>query len=123
MKSPLVLCALVLAGVPLAGCVTDDYYGGSSYYGSRYYGSHSAPWYDNHYGSIYDGYWGDGGYYHYRLNNRDRWRRDDGRHFRADRDRPSMRHYRYDRANPPADWNRGGDGRRWRNRDGYRSRN
>lgn len=114
------LAALALAATSVGACTHNDYgYGYSSarigyssgyypryasYYEPRYYG-----WYDGYYGSIHDGYWDDGGTFYFRLSTRDRWRRDDGRHFYYGEARPGRHYYRYDRAN-------------WRYRDGDRRR-
>jgi hypothetical protein len=115
MKRSLILTAVVLGGgLALTGCADRYGYGHGYGYRTAYYSSYYQPgwygWYDGHYGNIYDGYWGRGGYYYYRTHSRDRWRRDDGRHFRAAQAQPSRRYYRYDRAAPPRDW-RGGGGR------------
>ena len=77
MRRWMVLACLAL---PLAGCAYDDYgYG----YGHRYgppvaYGG----FYDNYYGPIYDGYWGEGDAFFYRTGRRGAWVRDTGGHFR-----------------------------------------
>jgi hypothetical protein len=94
-----ILAVLVVSGaLGLAACESDGYYG-SSLYGSTAYGStrysdrysdrYYSPqtvwhrgWYDNYYGPIYDGYWGPGDVFYYRVRPGDRFYRDDRRHFR-----------------------------------------
>jgi hypothetical protein len=61
MKRGLTVALLALASVPLAACaggvgVEMDAPGPYAYDG----------WYDGYYGPIYDGYWGDDGYFYYR---------------------------------------------------------
>lgn len=63
------------AALILAGCAGPGYVGG----GVAYDG-----YYDNAYGPIYDGYWGDGGVFFYRSGHRGRYIRDTGGHFRRD---------------------------------------
>lgn len=102
MKRALILAGMALAtAVPLAGCV-DDYgygYGYSRPYSYSHYYPGGYGWYDGYYGSVYDGYWGNGGTYYYRMDRDDRWRRDDGRHFRYGRDNPGNGWRRWDRDN------------------------
>ncbi|MFM5952689.1 MAG: hypothetical protein ACKOPE_00080 [Novosphingobium sp.] len=112
-KRSAMLAGVVLATIPLAGCYDDYGYGRPAYYGNYYPASYG--WYDGYYGPIHDGYWGDGGYYFYRSHSRDRWRRDDGRHFRASAVSPGGHYYRYDRAAPGR--GRGHDGDRGREHD------
>lgn len=105
---------LALAVVPLAGCYDDYGYGYG--YSRPYSYSHSYyprgyGWYDGYYGPVYDGYWGGGGIYYYRMHDRDRWRRDEGRHFRRG-DRPGDNWQRWDR-----DRRRDGDHDRGRGHD------
>lgn len=104
MNRRIMLGALVLAVLPLAGCYDDDYgYGRPGYYSHHYPGGYG--WYDGYYGRIYGGYWNRDGFYYYRIGPRDRWRRDDGRHFRRG-ERPDDHWQRWDR-----------DDRRGRDRD------
>ncbi len=63
------------AFVLLAGCAGPRYVGG----GFGYDG-----YYDDHYGPIYDGYWGDGDVFYYRAHPHGRYIRDTGGHFRHD---------------------------------------
>lgn len=98
MKRMMMLVGLALAAVPLAGCAEDYGYGGSYGY-SAYYGPRGLGWYDGYYGPVYDGYWGNGGaIYYYRMHERDRWRRDEGRHFRYGERSPGDGWRRYGRA-------------------------
>lgn len=61
----------------LAGCAGPGYVGGGAMAG--YDG-----FYDDYYGPIYDGYWGDGGVFFYRSHPHGRYIRDGGGHFRHD---------------------------------------
>jgi hypothetical protein len=90
MKRLLTLAGLTLAALPLAGCASDYHH---RQYARMYVSSSpNYGWYDGYYGSIYDGRWASGGYYYYRMHDRDSWRRDDGRHFRRDRGRDHGHH-------------------------------
>jgi hypothetical protein len=60
----------------LAGCAGPGYGGGG---GVAYDG-----FYDNAYGPIYDGYWGDGDAFFYRSHRHGHYVRDTGSHFRHD---------------------------------------
>ncbi len=64
-------CAVLM----LAGCTTYGRAGG----GIAYDG-----YYDDHYGPIYDGYWGDGDVFYYRSSRHGRYVRDNDHHFRRD---------------------------------------
>lgn len=61
MNRPLTFALLALSTVPLAACagtgVAVAYAPGPYAYDG---------WYDGYYGPIYDGYWGDDGYFYYR---------------------------------------------------------
>lgn len=91
IKRVALAAGLLAASTALAGCA-DGYgrynrygygYGyNTGYYGQGYGRGYSPSWYDGYYGNIYDGYWDRGGYFYYRVDRRDGWRRDDGRHFR-----------------------------------------
>lgn len=63
------------AALFLAGCAGPGYVGG----GVAYDG-----YYDNAYGPIYDGYWGEGDVFFYRSSHHGRYVRDTGGHFRHD---------------------------------------
>jgi len=61
MKRAWTFALLAIASVPLAACVDDvglriDAPGPYAYDG----------WYDGYYGQVYDGYWGNDGYFYYR---------------------------------------------------------
>lgn len=77
---PILVCSAMLMG--LGGCATDGYYGG--HLGNGYASPYAYDgWYDGYYGPIYDGYWGNDGYFYYRSGDRDRhFRRGDHDHFR-----------------------------------------
>jgi hypothetical protein len=74
--------ALVSAGT-LGGCVTDGYGHGGYSVGIGYADAYPYDgYYDGFYGSVYDGYWGNDGYFYYRGNANDRrFRRGDHAHF------------------------------------------
>jgi len=79
----ILLAAPALIG--LSACA-GDYYGGinSAYYSPYNYGDPYSydGYYDGYYGPIYDGYWGNNGYFYYRNSDRDRdYRRGDRQHF------------------------------------------
>ena len=80
----LVACT-VIASLSLAACEDDPYYArhhrGLAYADDAGY----DLWYDNYYGSVYDGYWGDDGWYYYRAARDRPFVRDEARHFRHDR--------------------------------------
>lgn len=125
MTRAMMLAGLVVGSAALAGCASDygryGYYGGYDYgysrpsYSRSYYPS-SYGWYDGYYGRVHSGYWGQGGIYYYRTHERDRWRRDDGRHFRRG-DGPGGNWQRWDRDD--RDHHRDHDRRRGR---GHRDR-
>jgi len=83
-KTFLIALAGVAAALPLAGCVSDGYYGGPAGPGPIAYDG----FYDDYYGPIYDGYWGDGDAFYYRTSEHGRWRHDAGGHFRHDMGQP-----------------------------------
>jgi len=87
MKRSLILIALACGSVSLAGCVR-DYGGYEADVGWRSYPY--SVWYDNHYGRLYDGYWGTDGFFYFRLfvNDRNYRRAAPGHVFR---DRPPQR--------------------------------
>jgi hypothetical protein len=77
----LALCA-TLPALALSACYDDGYYGGVGYAGGPY---GYDGYYDDYYGPIYDGYWGDDGAFYYRGSNRDRhFHRGNPAHFRHD---------------------------------------
>ena len=83
MKRSIILLSLALVGLPFAGCVEDGYDNGLGGY-HAYDG-----YYDGYYGSIYDGYWGRNGYFHYRRSEQDRhYQQGDHDHFRHGGDMP-----------------------------------
>ena len=77
--------AFVIAAVAGAALLTtacaNDYYGPRHFHDGR--GGY-AVYYDDHYGPVRDGRWGEDGYYYYRTGDRDAYVRDDERHFRRD---------------------------------------
>ncbi len=123
MTRKIMLAGLVLGATTLAGCASDYGRYGRSYgnydygygYGQQSYYPGSYGWYDGYYGQVHSGYWDQGGTYYYRLNERDRWRRDDARHFRRG-DRPHGNWQRWDRDDR-RDHHRDGRGDRRRHRN------
>ena len=94
-KMIIALCATVVA-LPLAGCNENGYGGGVAVgYGSPY--AYNG-YYDDYYGPIYDGYWGDGDAFFYRSHSHGRYVRDAGGHFRHD----AMNGYQPMHVNGPA---------------------
>lgn len=91
MKRTLLIAFGGLAALALSGCVAD--YGSGIYstgYGSGYGYGYPARYYDGYYdgyyGPIYDGYWGNDGYFYYRSSARhSHYRRADRVHFSHDR--------------------------------------
>jgi len=80
MKRALILSIAFGALVGLGGCT--GYYGGAGVgYG---YNAYDDLYYDNYYGPVSYGYWGNDGWYYYRDRVSRQYRRDDGRHFRRD---------------------------------------
>jgi hypothetical protein len=78
MKRLLIALCVTLPALPLAACA-DGYYGGGAYAGSAYA---YDGYYDDYYGPIYDGYWGDDGAFYYRGSDHDRsFHRGDQAHF------------------------------------------
>jgi len=75
----------VIASIGLAACEDDPYY---YHHHDRFAYNNDAGydvWYDNYYGNVYDGYWGDDGWYYYRPTRDHAFVRDEARHFRRDR--------------------------------------
>jgi hypothetical protein len=71
------LCATIPAGL-VGGCASYGY-GAGVYAGGPYA---YDGYYDDFYGPIYDGYWGDDGFFYYRNGDGDRhFRRGDAAHF------------------------------------------
>ncbi len=101
MKRSIILPALLLAGLPLAGCADGPYrYGMGMHWVSHPY----DVWYDGYYGPLYDGYWGLDGFFYFRLFDRDRaYRRGDPAHFHrgARPSAPSYRRYEGVTREPP----------------------
>jgi hypothetical protein len=81
MKRLLIALCVTLPALPLAACA-DGYYGGGAYAGSAY--AYNG-YYDDYYGPVYDGYWGDDGAFYYRGSDHDRhFHRGDPAHFSHD---------------------------------------
>jgi hypothetical protein len=79
VKSLIPLC-VSFAALTLGGCAGDYGYGGGVYAGGPYA---YEGFYDDFYGPIYDGYWGNDGFFYFRNGVGDgRFRRGDAAHFR-----------------------------------------
>lgn len=79
MKRVLIALSFGAACIGLSACADD-------YYGPHRYAYEHGPvgydgYYDNFYGPVYDGYWGDDGFYYSTGDGRP-YVRDDGGHFR-----------------------------------------
>lgn len=99
----LIMCAG--AALMLAGCAGPGYVGRGSIAYDGYY--------DNAYGPIYDGYWGDGDVFFYRSRPHGHYMRDTGHHFRHD----ASDGYRSMHVNGPAYHGHGRRGDRDRHHD------
>ncbi len=85
MKSRIFLFSLAVCAMPLGGC--EDGYDASLAMGWNAY-PYDA-WYDNYYGPIYDGYWGQDNYFYFRLRPEERAFRRGGRdHFHREGNTP-----------------------------------
>ncbi len=62
MKRFLALAGVAAAALSLSACAEETYGGGVAWDAPYAYDG----WYDGAYGSVYDGYWGDDGYFYYR---------------------------------------------------------
>jgi hypothetical protein len=71
------LLIALFATLPLAACTT---YGGGRVGASIAYDG----FYDDYYGPIYNGYWGEGDVFYYRSGHRGQYIRDDSHHFHRD---------------------------------------
>lgn len=95
MKKQLMI--LLAATLPLGACAGGYAVGG----GVGYDG-----YYDDYYGPIYDGYWGDGDTFYYRAHRGGRWMADRDHHFRHDMGGPGY-HHMQGRGHPPHNWRHG----------------
>lgn len=84
IKQSLLLAAGVTALLSLGGCVYDGGTYDDGYYDGRYDSEdyYYDGYYDGYYGPYIGGYWAIDGFFYYWL--RDRYYRDDQRHFRRD---------------------------------------
>lgn len=94
-RAPLLLAATSALFLGLGGCVYDGYYD------DRYYGYEDGYYYDGYYDGYYGpyagGYWAIDGFFYYWF--RDRYYRDDHRHFSRDHF-PGAQRFRGDRDGP-----------------------
>jgi hypothetical protein len=79
MKKMLLIAGSLLVLTGMSACA--DYGYGYGHGPGRY--ADYDLYYDDYYGPVREGYWGDDGLFYYRDAHR-RWQRDDGRHFRRD---------------------------------------
>ncbi len=85
MKPPILLCSLALCIMPFGGCA--DGYDTNLAMGWNAY-PYDA-WYDNYYGPIYDGYWGQDDFFYFRVLPSERtFRRGDRNHFHRGGENP-----------------------------------
>lgn len=75
MKRYLSLFAAAAAAVSLSACM------GMGHHDGIYAGGYVDGYYDDGYGPLYDGYWGDGDVFYYRSNANDTFHRDEAHHF------------------------------------------
>ena len=81
MKHMLLAACAMLPALTLTACYDDGYYGGVGYAGGPYA---YDGYYDDYYGPVYDGYWGDDGFFYY-SDGHGGHVRDDGHHYRHER--------------------------------------
>jgi len=74
------LAAAAAAAISLSACMDMDHH----HHGGPYAGAYIDGYYDDAYGPVYDGYWGDGDVFYYRASADGEFRRDDAHHFRHD---------------------------------------
>lgn len=86
---------LAAASLVLPGCSDGRYYGRTSLSWSSY-PTYRHYWYDGHYGSIYDGYWGGDGFFYYRSAPSGRYYRGSREHFRQGGRQPGPTFRRHD---------------------------
>ena len=90
MKKTLLVALCAVSALSLGACTEGRGYGGVEVGLGTPYGYSS--YYDDYYGPVYDGYWGDdGGFYYRRSEHETRYRRGDSAHF--SRNAPSNGHY------------------------------
>ena len=81
MKRLIIALCATLPALSLTACYDGGYYGVGYASGPYAYDG----WYDDYYGPIYDGYWGNDGYFYYRNSDHVRdFRRGDQSHFRRE---------------------------------------
>jgi hypothetical protein len=79
MKNHLRLAVVMTAAIGLAACESDFHHHGGPYAGVEV--GYVDGYYDDAYGPVYDGYWGDGDVFYYRGSADGEYRRDDAHHF------------------------------------------
>jgi hypothetical protein len=78
MKPIMALAAATVAAASLGACAAG--YNGPG----PYAGGYVDGYYDDSYGPVYDGYWGDGDVFYYRASVTDTFHPDSAHHFRRD---------------------------------------
>jgi hypothetical protein len=76
MKRLAYFAAVAAAAVSLTACMDMGHH-----HGGPYAGAYVDGYYDDAYGPVYDGYWGDGDAFYYRGSADGEFRRDDAHHF------------------------------------------
>ena len=100
MKNHLRLAVVMTAAIGLAACESDFHHHGP-YAGVEV--GYVDGYYDDAYGPVYDGYWGDGDVFYYRASPDSEFRRDDAHHFsRGAGNGFHHMHMRAGHAGPPA---------------------
>ena len=90
MKKTLLVAICAFSALPLGACADGHGYGGVNVGVGTPYAYNG--YYDDYYGAVYDGYWGDDGGFYYRSSANDRrYRRGDSAHF--NQNAPSGGHY------------------------------
>jgi hypothetical protein len=96
MKRSMIGLAIALAALPLTACVEDGYGSGGLFWSSYPY----SGYYDDYYGSIYDGYWGTDNFFYYRRSDQDhRYYRDQQQDFRRGGAMPGGNFHRHEGTN------------------------
>jgi hypothetical protein len=79
MKNYQRLAVVMTAAIGLAACESDFHHHGGMHGGVDV--AYVDGYYDDAYGPVYDGYWGDGDVFYYRSSADGDYRRDDAHHF------------------------------------------
>ena len=99
MKAYLGLALVIGAAIGLAAC-EGDYHHHGLYAGADV--AYADGYYDDFYGPLYDGYWGDGDVFYYRTTRDGDFRRDDAHHFTRSAGGGGFHNFHVHAAAPPA---------------------